>query len=160
MRHNKPIEIPRAQRERMFGFWCENERNYAKTARHFNRAITTVRRVSDKEEWPQRADDIDKKIRDRIDGRVVANEVSNIRLVRNLKKKMAKQLFDKPDLDVTVRDFIALLRYEDELAGNLPDREDSDRHYTFNFGDLSDDDRNRIRRELGGLWSTTSANRL
>ena len=159
---NKPLEVPRMEQERMFGFWCEGGRNYAKTARHFNRAITTLRRIAEAQQWTERAKEIDEKIRKRIDDRIVTNEFSNIRLVRILKKKMAKQLFEKADLEVTVRDFIALLRYEDELMGNLPDsdKDTGDRHYHFNFGDVSDGDQDQIRRNITAAWPVTATNRL
>ena len=162
MRKYQPKEIPRRTRERMFGFWCEHERNTSATARHFNKAIRTIQRVSAAENWPNRADEIDGKIRKRIDGRIVTNEVSNIRLVRTLKKKMAKELFERPRLDSTVRDFIALCRYEDELVGNLPESADGgDRqHLYFDFSSLSDADRDQIRRNLAAAWGFIPDNRL
>jgi hypothetical protein len=157
-KHNKPLEIPRMEQERMFGFWCEGGRNYAKTARHFNRAITTLRKIASLQQWAQRAEEIDEKIRKRIDDRIVTNEFSNIRLVRILKKKMAKQLFEKPDLEVTIRDFIALLRYEDELMGNLSDgdKDAGDRHYHFDFSDVSDAGQDQIRRNITAAWPVTT----
>ena len=145
----------------MFGFWCERGRNFAATARHFNRAITTVRKIANLQTWTTRAEEIDGKIRDHTDRKIVKNEISNIRLVRTLKKKLAKELFAQKILDATVKDFIALLRYEDELLENLPNEGESlAPSYNFNFGDLSDADKSQIRRNVAAAWATPSANRL
>lgn len=84
---NTPLETSFAERNEMFSFWYDANRNYSAAANKFGIAITTIRRYAKADKWESRAADIDKKIRDQVDKEVARAQVSNVRIANAIMLK-------------------------------------------------------------------------
>jgi len=118
--------------EEMFRLWCQirdqgKGGGYKGVAERFGRDIKTVRRVAAKNNWKDRFRKILLDIQKRTDKKVVQEKVSNIKLARALRDKTLKKLLRKnTELNPSIRDGIEIMRYEDELSGNLPDERENE----------------------------------
>jgi len=122
--------IGAAEANRMFALFCElhgakKGLGFSAIARKFDRARTSVIRTAEEHKWEERYQELQKQVAAEVDKKVVRQEVSNLDIVRNLKKAVINELIQKvkakSSLGVSVRDAIAIVAAEEELLDKMPD---------------------------------------
>lgn len=117
-RQHTPVESSVAERNEMFSFWYDANRNYSATANKFRIAVTTLRRYAKADRWEKRADDIDKKVREAVDKEVARAQVSNVRIAQAMLVKELKK-YESRKATGSLYGVIALMRYIDN-ANEVP----------------------------------------
>jgi len=111
------------EKEQYFQEYCHNGFSVQATAEKFNILRQSMDIIARKENWKQRAANLKKELRKRVDKEILASEFSNINIVRKLKKQIMAEIEKKKKLKPTIRDLLAVLQYEDTLLGNMPQNE-------------------------------------
>lgn len=147
---SKPVTATEA--ENMFRFWMEhrNKGGYAATAKKFKRAVTTVRRTAEKNNWIKRAEKIQDKITRSNDQDITKKELKNLDAIRKIKTYVIESILKrlkKDDYIPTISEFISLLRYEDDITGGdaVKDNGGGGTHYNFIFNNAKPDERQTIQ---------------
>ena len=131
-KHSRDEYVLDMEAEQMFRLWCQIKDKgkgggFKGVAKQFGRDIKTVRRIAEKDDWRGRYAKIMADVQKHTDRKIVKEEISNLRLVRRLRDKIAtEKLRSNQDIDASVKDFLDVMRYQDELEGNLPEPSQND----------------------------------
>lgn len=111
-----------SEREIMFQTWISSGGSIAEVRRKTGRSRDTIYRVKAADNWDQRRVGRARELQRRADLSAINEEVSNLKRARDLLpkvvEKLQQQLANK-DFLVKVHDAVELMRYVDELGGNL-----------------------------------------
>lgn len=124
-RKPKTIVIMEKEADEMFRLWCRvrDAGGCSEVARAFGRSLSTVQRNKKKRDWAKRHDAIRKRVHQNQDTSIVNDEISNLHLVRVITNAAAKRIKTRLKEDdkytPTIHEFVALVRLEEELSGNL-----------------------------------------
>ena len=135
----------------IFEFWYSHDYNQRLTAAQFNYSSTTIFRMCKKHGWNERAASMRKKAQQALDRKILSKEISNLTLAKRcLKKEVDAYLHKNHKATGNLQACIALMKYIDEVLGNLPpgDTINQEIHATYNFGALTDDERGTQRRSI------------
>ena len=141
----------------MFEFWYNHEYSQRLTGRQFNYSTSTVRRLISKHDWDARAAAMRKKAQQALDRKILSKEISNLTLAKRcLKKEVDAYLKKTHKATGNLQACIALMKYIDEVLGNMPPggnvTNNQENHITYNFGKLTDDERDTQRRSIASAF--------
>ena len=111
--------------DEMFRLWCRVRESggCSEVARAFGRSLSAIQRHKKKKGWAKRHDAIRARVHKNQDTAIVTDEISNLHLVRVItnatQKRIAKRLEDDESYTPSIHEFVALVRLEEELSGNL-----------------------------------------
>jgi hypothetical protein len=109
------------QLDKWFEYWFKHDCNSSAVARRFKVAPCTVWRYVKRLNWNERADKRRTEIRKGMDRKAVSSEISNLELARKCLAKEAKAYLSKKyKAGGNVAFILGLMRYIDEVQGNMP----------------------------------------
>jgi len=112
-------KIPSDRCEEMFDYYCQTE-SISKVASKFNHSRSSVTRIMKRDNWKDRQIKNRERLQQKHDTKIVQKIASNLELAGAVKKKLLIEILKKETkLDPSIKDLIAVMRYEDELLGNV-----------------------------------------
>jgi len=166
--HKRAPSVSETEAEEMFQYWYKT-RNLRGTGRQFNRAIMTIRRVSVKFDWFNRAEKIQEKIRIQADKEIAKKEYSNLENVRAMKNQVAESLLERlkdKSYKPTISDYIGLLKYEDESTGGGIPNPDGNTTNNYFLGSVNiannfnESEKRKLDANLAGYYRRGGADRF
>lgn len=129
----QPVPVKAAtadERNEMFEFWFENDRNISVTAKKFSyRTRRPIYKIKVEDDWDGRARIIDKKVKAGIDRKLAAKQISNVSLVQKCLNREIAACLSKPKSKVagSPQNIVLMATFVEKAQGNLPpETDDSD----------------------------------
>lgn len=121
MSKRQPRDITPEMRHKVFEYWVKVDRNVLLTAKHFGHSRTTIHRWAKAENWLARAEKIKENIRAGLDRKIEKDQISNAKLAHAcLQKEVTAYLRKEKIATGNLPNIVMLMRYLDEVEGNMP----------------------------------------
>ncbi len=139
--------------EEVFNWWMDNDCAHTATASHYNVSTSTLARYRQRFEWDKRAKGMQQKVRDANDRKRIKQEVSNLTMAQAvLQKEVAGYLHRDHKPTGNLNAIATLMRYIDEIQGNMPTGDNHGDNIVNIYANLSPDEQERVRNNaLVGL---------
>lgn len=149
----KPLSYSEADINLWFEAWIANKKNLLATARQCGVDRKTIARYVKEFDWESRSKNILARIRDGVDRKIEKQEISNVKLARQCLSKEAEAYMKRPDIKGNINTIVMLMRYIDEVEGNMPGDSDRTLSPIINIWNaLSEEDKQSLRENVGATY--------